>query len=258
MSGKGWAVPQESNGGVPVNIQDQTSEPIDSLFNQSVSNFTIASDTTPSTSTVLNYDFTATAGHGIVNGNEILLLDVVGDRAIQAIAVNVAVNTITLDRPIDHIYPAASTLGRIVVSDMTVNGSLTPQIFTFRTGTASVDVTRILLTGLDSSSMDFSTFLGQAALTNGFAFSVVNGFQKTIFNFKTNRDIAQFCYDVNLEARAPSGQYGLSARISFAGTDKHGVALRLSGDDVLQWIVQDDLTGAVALRASVQGHKVVN
>ena len=240
-------------------VQDQITEPVDALFSRSLSNFTIAVDTVISTETTLNYDFTATAGHGITVTSpltELLLLDVVGDRALQARAVNVVGDVITLDRPIDHVYPAATALGRITSSEMAVDGSVTPVIFTFRTGVTAVDVTRILLTGLDSTSMDMSTFGGQAALTRGLVFRIVNGFQKTTFNFKTNREIAQFCFDLNLEAKAPSGQHGLIARITFGGPSKHGVVIRLSGTSVIQWIVQDNLTLQDTLQSSVQGHKI--
>jgi hypothetical protein len=250
----------ESNGGLAVNIQDQHSEVIDSLFNQSVSNFTIAADTTASTETTLNYVFTATGGHGIAVGNEILLLDVIADIAFQAVVVVVATDTITVDRPIDHIFPSASALGRIVTSNMGVVGSLaTPQIFTFRAGDDPVDINRMMLTMLaGSATMDDGKFGNIAALTNGLVFRTYNGIHKTIFNFKTNRDIKQWCYDVNYSENAPAGDSGLSARITFNGQDKHGVSLRVSGTEVLQWVVQDDLTGIDELIASVEGHKVTD
>jgi hypothetical protein len=250
----------ESNGGLAVNIQDQHSETIDSLFNQSVSNFTISADTTASTETTLNYVFTATGGHGISVDNEILLLDVIGDVAFQAVVIVVATNTITVDRPIDHIFPSASALGRIVTSNMAVVGSIaTPQIYTFRAGADAVDINRMMLTMLGgSTAMDDGKFGNIDALDNGLVLRTYNGIHKTIFNFKTNRDIKQWCYDVNYSDNSPAGSTGLSSRITFNGQDKHGVSLRLSGTEVLQWIVQDDLTGLDAIIASVEGHKVTD
>jgi hypothetical protein len=245
----------QDDGSIDVNVQDQDTEPIDSYFNQSVSNFTLAADTQESTVDTLYYDFTASPGHGIVGGNEVLLLDVAADRVLQCVAVSVVGDVVTVDRPIDHVFTSATALGRIVTCEMAVDGSTTPQIFTLRAGTVPVDVTRLLLTGLDDSSMDYSTFLGMNALTNGLVLRIVNGFQKTVFNFKTNKDIVQFCYDVNLEGKAPSGQFGFASRISFGGQDKHGVVIRLSGASALQWIVQDDLTPLISLKGSVQGHK---
>ena len=248
----------DGQGCLAVCVQDQTTELIDSLFNQSVSNFTLSADTTASTETTLNYTFTATGGHGIVGGNEILLLDTVGDRALQAVAITVVTNTITIDRPIDHVYPSASTLGRIVASNMAlIVGSLaSPQIYTFRVGTDAVDVTRLLITMTGTGTADDGKFGTIGALTNGLVLRVFNGLHKTIFNFKTNQDIKQFCYDVNYSPNAPAGDEGISARITFGGQDKHGVVIRLSDTDVLQWVVQDDLTGLATLVGSAEGHKV--
>jgi hypothetical protein len=251
----------ESNGGLAVNIQDQTSETIDAYFVRELSSFTLAADTPMSTTTTLEYDFTATGGHGISIGNELILLDIVSDRSLQAVATNVVGDVITLDRPIDHVYPSATSLARITSSDMAVDGSVTPVIFTVRAGVDPIDGVRTFLTGLSTSSMDYTRFMGRDPLPNGLVFRIVNGFQKTIFNFKTNREIAQFCYDVNLEGKAPAGQFGLAVRITFGGQDKHGVVLRVSGDSVIQWIVQDDLTSAediTALQASLEGHKVTD
>lgn len=246
----------EGIGCLTVCVQDQTTEPIDALFNQSVSNFTLSADTTASTEATLNYTFEATGGHGIVVGNELLLLDVIADRALQLVVVGVATNTITIDRPIDHVFPSSTTLGRIVTSDMSILGSLvSPQIFTFRAGTAPVDITRLMLEMIDDTSMDDGKFGGIAALTNGLVLRLYNGRHKTIFNFKTNGDIKEFCYDVSYADKAPAGQFGLSSRITFGGQDKHGVVIRLSGADVLQWVVQDDLTGLTHLSGAVQGHK---
>ena len=76
-----------------------------------------------------------------------------------------------------------------------------------------------------------------------------------IFCFKSNQEIKQFCYDVAYSDKAPAGSFGLVARISFGGQSKHGVVLRISDDDVIQWVVQDDLTELTSLKVSVQGHE---
>jgi hypothetical protein len=248
----------EKNGAMPVNIQDQTSPPIDDYFLQSISNFTIASDTTVATPTTVPNTFTATAGHGIVATDEILLLDTAQNRSFFATVLNVAVNVITVDRPLDESYAAATTLGRIVTCEMAVDGSVTPQIFSARAGTTELDITRIIITIISSTSMDDSRFGGITALTNGFAFRILNSFKKTIFNFHSNNDIKQFCFDVNYSDKAPAGFYGLTARITFGGQDKHGVVLRIGSDDYLQWIVQDDLTGLDSVKVSLQGHEVTD
>jgi hypothetical protein len=169
--------------------------------------------------------------------------------------INVATDTITVDRPLDFAFTSASTLGRIVTTEMAVSGSLaSPQIFSIRAGATERDHTRLIVSMLDDTTMDDGRFGGGTALANGLVFRIVNSFQKTIFNWKSNGEMANFCYDVSYSDKAPAGQYGLRARISFGGQDKHGVVLRLGTNDVLQFVVQDDLTGLVSLKAVVQGH----
>jgi len=248
----------ESNGAVPVNIQDQHSPTVDALFAQAISNFTISADTTAATPTTVPNTFTATAGHGIVATDEIILLDVAQNRSFSSIVTNVATNEITTAKPLDDTYAAATTLGRIVTTNMNVDGSVTPQIFSARAGTVELDITRVIITMIASTSMDDAKFGGIPALTNGFAFRILNGFSKTIFNFQTNQDIKQFCYDVDYSDKAPAGSYGFSARISFAGQDKHGVTLRIGENDYLQWLVQDNLTAMDSVKVSLMGHEVTD
>lgn len=255
-----WIKPQERNGGIPVNVQDQTTPPIDALFAQSISDFTLSADTVASGIIVgsLVYDFVATAAHGIAPADEILLIDVVGNRSFFAKVLSVAVNTITVDRPIDHVFPFATALGRIVTTEMAVNGSVTPQIFSLRSGAVPTDITRTIMTMLSASSMDDGLFGSLGALTRGLVLRIVNTYQKTIFCFKTNGEIKQFCYDVDYSDKAPAGLYGLTARLTFAGQDKHGVTLRIQDTDVIQWVVQDNLTGLTSLKLSAEGHLVTD
>ena len=248
------------NTGMDVNPQDQITPPLDSLFVEQISNFTLSVDAVASGVAVLVYTFTATTGHGLVIGNELILLDVAADRSLQAIVINVATNVITIDRPIDHAFAATTTLGRVTNSNMNVVGSLAaPRIFTLRAGSGPHDYTRFLLTMLDDSSMDDSKFGALPALTNGMVFRMYNtpgsGFQKTIWNFKTNSDIKQWCYDVGYSPKSAAGFHGLSARMTFNGPSKHGVPLRIKNLGVIQFIVQDDLTGALRIIASGEGQQ---
>lgn len=231
--------------------------PLDALFAMSISNFTIASVVTPSTIDTLRYNFTATAGHGIAIGNELLLLDVVADWSLQCVALNVVTNLITIDRPIDHAF-AAGSLGRIVTTNMVVDGSVTPKIFTVRAGAIPVEATRFMLTMTSTSPMDDARFGGIDALTRGLVFRIVNGFQKTVFCFKSNQEIKQFCFDVDYSDKAPAGSNGLVARLTFNGEHTHDDVLRFKDTDALQWVVQDNLTvggDLTTLVASAQGRE---
>ena len=246
----------ESNGGVAVNIQDQTTEPQVTYFIRSIGTFTLSQDVAASTVTTLNKTIELTAGHSIVAGDEILLLNVSTGKDFYAEAVSVTTNTVTLDRPIDADFPSALALGREVSSQMAVDGSTTPVIFTVRSGTVPADITRVIIQMTHSGTGDDSKFGDQTSLTNGLVFRIVDSFQKTIFNFKNNGDIRGFCYDLGYSDKAGGGLNGTGARITFAGQDKHGVTLRIADDDVIQWVVQDDLTGLSSLKIVAQGHLV--
>ena len=246
------------NVGVDVNIQNQTTPPIDLLFVESLSNFTLLTDTGVSGITTMVYVFTATPGHGIVIGNEIILLDPLSDISLQATIIDVIGDVITIDRPIDNIYTAATTLGRVTNSNMNVVGSLAaPRIFSISGGLNPSDYTRFLLTMSDNMPMDDGQFGGIPALTNGLVFRVISDYQRTVFNFKTNQDINQFCFDTRYASKAPSGLFGFSGRITFNGPDKHGVPLRIAGLQVIQWIVQDDLSDLLSIRVAGQGQETI-
>jgi hypothetical protein len=241
-----------------VSAQDQTTPPIDTYFARSLDVFTIAADTGVSGITVasLIYTFTATAGHPIVIGDEIILLCTETDKSLLCKVLDVVGDLITIDRPIDHNFEAACTLGRTITTNMAVDGSVTPVIFSARAGVQKIDFTRFIIKMISPTSMDDGRFGGGAALDRGFVFRIVNSFQKTIFNFKTNGEIANFCFDVRYADKAPAGQYGFTSRISFGGQSKHGVVLRIGQNDVIQWVVQDDLTANDTIQVVGQGHEV--
>jgi hypothetical protein len=254
----GHKLDPKADGSIDVNVQDQHTEPIDSLFAQSVSNFTLSSATGESgiTAATFVYTFEATAGHGITDADpntEILLLDVAADKSFYATVTGVSTNTITVDRPIDHIFPT-TTLGRIVNTNMAVDGSTTPQIFTLRAGSVPIDITGFTLDMLDDTAMDNSTFGSRAALANGLAFRIVDSFHKTIFNFKTNGEMAKFWGPLDYAPKVGGGDHGVTGTVRYGGQGNHGIVLRVSGDDVLQWVVQDDLTSQNSITVTAQGH----
>jgi len=239
-------------GSVNIRDIDDNTEPQDLLFAESLSQFTTAADTTASTTTTLEYDFTATTGHGIIVGDEILLI--AADRSLRAYVTNVATDVITLDTPIDFVFPSGS-IGLVINTNMAVDGSTTPRIFKVQAGATPILLRRIIMTITDQTSMDDAKFGGIPALSNGVIFRIVDSFQKSIFNFKTNGDFRQWGYDLDYADKAPAGFFGASSRITFGGKEKHGTILKLSGADELQIVVQDDLTDLDTFRISAQGNK---
>jgi len=245
-----------------VSVGDQTTTPIDPLFAQGVDggDFTLSADTGASglDAASLVYDFEATPGHTIVDGDEILLLEIVHSRSFYAEVLTVVGNTVTLDRPIDHDFTASDTLGRKVITNMAVDGSTTPQIFSIRSGFTKSDIVRFIVTIVSNGSMDDGKFGNLDKLTRGLVLRIYDGFQKTIFNFKTNGEIKQFCFDsvYTPATQGPSGSESFAARITFGGASKHGVVLRIGTDDVIQFIVQDNLLALGSLKVSAMGHEV--
>jgi hypothetical protein len=95
-------------------------------------------------------------------------------------------------------------------------------------------------------------------LTNGLVLRHWDGTDYTIFNWKTNDDIAQVCYDVGYDQGTvqPTGKHTLRARITFNAKDKHGTTIELEAGEKLQFIVQDNLGGGNNdfVRCMAQGH----
>jgi len=242
---------------IPVAIQDQVTSPRDTYFLKSISLFSIASDITKSgeTAAELVFGFDAVVGHGLVAGKEIILLDTVADRSFYAVVTGVSTNAITVDRPIDHSFSVVSTLARIVISNMAVDGSTTPQIFEIRAGSIPIDYVKFIIHIADATDMDDGKFGGMGALTNGISFRIYDGYQKVIFNFKTNGDIKQFSCNSEYSPKAPAGQYSFRATLAFGGTENHGVVLRISTDDRIQIIISDDLRDLLTLKLSGIGHR---
>ena len=246
--------PLESNGAVPVNIQDQTSEIIDVYMTQIIKSTTLSEN-----STIDTYEVKLTAGHGAVAGNMIVLKE--GTHFYQAIILNVATDTITMDRPLDFAFTTASHVD-ISTNKLNVNGSVTRQIFRVTPSftTIKFDVTRIIFSIEDNAPMDTSTFGGLTKLTRGIVIRKKDGVYKNIFNAKSNDDLAHHCDIVEYVAKAPSGEYGLLAKRKFAGQNENGVVMRLDSatNDQIELIVQDDLTGLLGFNIIVQGHVVAD
>jgi len=244
-----------------VMLSDATTPPVDTYFLKGLDRFCLLSNAEASTITNLNYTIFVSNNNGRVSvGDEIQLLDVVANWEFYAIAkITNGDGSVILDRPIDHTFTTNTCINQTVTSEMAVDGSLTNQIFTVRAGTNPIDITRILLVISDAGSMDDGKFGVLASLSNGVVVRTVDGFNKTIFNWKNNGEIGLFCYDTDYVAAAqgPAGSESFKARITFAGQSKHGVALRLSGDDVLQVVIQDNLSGLDSFKIVAQGHQTV-
>ncbi len=242
------------NGGFgEVFIQDQDTRPINTYFLESLANFSIAADTGVSTITSLLYEITLVGGHGLLIGDEILLLDTVNNRELYAVVKNVNVDVITIDRPIDNNFIVANTLGRKVSSKMNVDGSSTKKIFTVRAGTVPIDFAFFGVSMSDNSIMDETKFGSLTELNNGLVLRIVNSYQESIFTFKKNADFSLYGMSEYPE-KVPAGTYAFLSKLNFNGQENRGVVLRVSDNDVIQFIVQDNLSTLDDFRCVAVGH----
>ncbi|MCK5608417.1 hypothetical protein KAR91_41435 [Candidatus Pacearchaeota archaeon] len=245
-----------ANSGADVNIQDQTTPTIILPMVHQLGLTTLSVDT------VLNaYIATVTSVSGFVVGQHFRIINSAADRYYFGTILSIDGNNITLDTQMDFVYVAGSEI-TISNINMAVDGSVTPVIFTLRTGSpsipSSVDMTRLIITCTTTTAVDLNKFGDLTALTRGLAFRRVDGVQSNIFNVKANKDLAGLAYDFQpyVASNPSQGIDGFACRLTFAGQNKIGVALRVDQYGNLEMIVQDDLTSLVSLVVMLEGHVV--
>lgn len=243
--------------GIPVFLQDQTTGPLDLLFLDQVVTPTLSADTV-----VGNYTVDVVDATSLAVGQTVEIADTTnGSYFYQGTILSIATLTLTLDSPINRIYTTAAHTMVASVSDMAVNGSVTPVVFAIEPLPAqSGDITRVIVEILDDADMDFETFGGLTALTNGLVMRVNNGdgTYRNLWNFKSNGDITLQAFDYKFETNNGGGVRSFASRMTWAGQSKHGVAVRLDGalGEKLEIIVQDDLTGLSSMRWVGQGSEL--
>jgi hypothetical protein len=255
----------ESNGGVAVNIQDQASPPVDLFFTQALgvptelSSAVVIDDTSVSVASIANITagnylgvFSGTSEEGRFYFGEVLSTSGAGPFTVE------------LDTPLDFAFDA----GDPVISttrEMNIDGSSTAQTFSVTNGTTSsvitIDITRIMFSMTLSTAGDDAKFGNIAKLAKGLVFRRTNGDIRNVFNVKDNGELRALCFDLTYPIRSGGGSdFGMGARYTFAGQDKHGVVLRLMPGDSLDVIIQDNLvpaggtTGILRFRMVAPGH----
>lgn len=245
-----------TNGGLDINIQDQHTQAFDLHMGKGNGATTISA-----AAVVDTYTLTLTSTVGFVAGGSIILVDFLGEAFVATQIGAPAGSVITVDTPINRVY-AIGTLIAPVNLNLAVDGSVTRQIFAIGPiGSAfEFDITRLLGYIQDGTVMDDGKFGGITALTNGCVFRryiASSGTYQNFWNVKTNGDLALIGYDFSYTDKPPAGtSYGARFRITYAGQAKHGVTIRLEDGDILQFIVQDDLTGLEKFHVMAQGHRV--
>jgi hypothetical protein len=144
---------------------------------------------------------------------------------------------------------------------MNVNGSVTPVIYGLRNTEEAIgksfDITRVMFKCLTNNNLDLSQF-GDivGGLTRGIVFRKKDGIYQNIFNAKTNGDLKNLMYDFDIQVAVQQQQDGFTGRLTFAGANRMGVAIRLAPGEDIQMIIQDDLSTIVKFQVIAEGHEV--
>jgi hypothetical protein len=251
-------VSDRGSSGLAVFIQDQTTNTLNVPFLIERNASALLNNAVVNDRTV-----TLEPGHLAVVGNILEIADPASIEFMQSKVLIVAGDVITLDQPVNFPYIAATAL--VIVSDesMLVNGSVTPQVFSILPLPAQKgDMVRIIWHLNSTSDMDFITFGGASALTNGCVLRVNHGdgTYRNIINFKSNGDIIEQCFDHTfLLPKGGNTTKGFTARLTWGGQSKHGVVIRLDGSkgESLEVVIQDDLTsGNTKFHILAQGHEL--
>jgi hypothetical protein len=257
------------DGSQDVNVQDQTTVPFDFFFTQ-VKGIptTVAVNVATITPTTLIYDVDVTDASACVVGDYVGIFnadDPLDNRAyfgaIQVISLGGGVggtDRVTLDTPLDFSFQVGNTFA-CFTRELDVDGSGTPEIFSVQVGsgaTQSIDITRFMVSMYTSSAPNLGLFGNLTSLTNGLVLRRVNGRINNIWNVKNNGELANITFDFDIFTASGQGQDGAKWRNTYAGQDKHGVAIRLEPGDSLQLIIQDNLTALEQFRVIAEGHYV--
>lgn len=253
--------PLELNGGIPVNLQDQTTRAIIANFNQVTNSTDLAIDAAQK-----SYTITPTDTTGFVAGRYIILFHPSSKNfSFYKQIGDPAAGVVTLDTPLDFSYPAGTFVDTSTTA-LDVDGSSAVQTFGLR-GTGAppgvditVDITRLIFACTAASAIDLAKFGDLTALARGLVLRRRNDRLENIFNVKTNGQIAGIMYDYDdFASTNPSkGVDGFTSRLTFGGQNKIGVVQRLEIGEDLEILVQDDLRGLTSLEIIAEGHIVTN
>jgi hypothetical protein len=248
-----------STGKIDVDVSDQTTRPVVVKFNEVQKSTTLSADAVKGARTI-----TLTNTTGFVDGRYIILFNVDNSRFSFMNQIGAPVgNVVTIDTPLECSFPSGTFVDS-TITNMNVDGSGTARTFGLR-GTGSppgvdlkVDITRIIFHMVTDSAINLLLFGNITALTRGIVLRRRNDITENIFNLKNNGEIAgtMFDFDVQEAINPAQGVDGFVSRLTFAGQNKIGVAVRLPVGDDLELIIQDDLTDLTLFEIVAEGHIV--
>lgn len=246
---------------MPINVINLPNETINHDFYNVDSSFSLLSDAI-SQDVVINID-TPT---GIIVGDQVHIYDDV-DRLhehdmIFVTAVNG--NAITLNRPIDHDYSAATATFEKINTNMSVLGTLVSPV-SYKLQAAKGEkwhMTSIGFSMISPNPMDDAKFSSIAQLTNGVIIRYVDVIKNSYITFSAwqkNSDFKRDAFQTEYSAKAPAGFYGYSGALNVL--TEYGAAVELSNyngeNNYIEVLIQDDLIDGVGSSIRIKAHGYV-
>jgi hypothetical protein len=247
------------NKGIDTKLIDSSTDSVFQKFNKVNNGTTLASEVAGDLGAGRVIEVTNATGISV--GSHIILFHPDSVRFTTFTAIGVSGTTITLDSLIDFKYPAG-TFVDIGITNMAVDGSVTPVVFGLRgTGippgiSLTYHMTRMIFSCLTDSAVSLAEFGDIPALEKGLLFRTRNGRFHNEWNVKTNGDLLGILYDWSpFAATNPiQGQDGFGARLTYGSPGKVGVVLALPLGMDAEIVVQDDLRAITLLEIMSEGH----
>ena len=237
-------------------VRDQTSLLKIIPFKKAEATTTLTIDTIPNENII-----TVASAAGFSVGDSLTIYSRTSVGSYIGYILDIVGTTITLDTPMDVVYPFDTSVVAVGTDNMNVDGSSTSQTFSLRPAlpvecTCNIDITRIIFILETVTTPTFPEFGDIVSLARGIVIRKKDGVYQNLMNIKSNADLAKIGFDMELLSATGVGVNGVKARITFAGQDKMGVAVRIGATEDLEMIIQDNLTGITSFKVIAEGHIV--
>lgn len=245
-------------GAIDIHDADVHREAVNHYLYRELANYTLAADVSSQATQI-----TLTSVTGVVIGSDFHMRDTAtGNHDHTFVTVtNIVGNVVTLNRPLDNSYLAASTIVTRISRNMNVVGSLgTPIIYLLKpTEGQAWHINSISFSMTDTTAMDDATFGGRTALPNGVSVrlhDITNGTYNTYSFWRKNSDFYLDCFTPSYADKAPSGYYGFRGKLFIK--DSYGAVVYLantvSSEIQLEVLIQDDLSVLDTFEITVHAH----
>jgi hypothetical protein len=262
--GDGGQIPFNQSGKLEVEVSDQTTRPLDLWF---VTQTGQGAPTTIAVETAIDdQSITVADATNFPDGQYFGIFG--GDPDVPQFYFGTVVGTpVGNVIQVDSLLDSAFLVGASVLPfnrSLNVDGSTTPVVFSIRAGgptaTFSIDITRVVGIIETGTPVDLKDFGDLDPLPRGLLLRRRDGLVENYWTVKRNAGFIPLCGPSDvvpyIASNPGQGVDGLGFRYTLSGQDKHGVAIRLTGSETLELIVQDDLTDLVDFGVVAAGHFV--